>query len=47
MEVPKVLAFVDGVGAHHREDEVLGELGLEIVDVDLARPVASAFFFRP
>ena len=33
----EVLAFVDRVGAHHREDEVLGEFGLEVVDVDLAR----------
>ncbi len=30
----QVLAFVDGVGAEHREHEVAHELFLEIVDVD-------------
>ncbi len=42
----EVLAFIDGVGTHHRENEVLGELGLEVVDVDLARAGRQRLFLQ-
>jgi hypothetical protein len=37
----QVLAFVDGIGAEHREDEVADELFAQIVDVDVLRLDAS------
>ena len=33
----EVLAFVNGPGLHHGEDEVLGEFFLEVIDVDFER----------
>ena len=43
----QVGALVDGVGLHHREDIVLGELLLDIVDIAFGCAVLERLFLQP
>ena len=43
----QVVAFVDGVGAHHRKDEVARELFAQVFEIELARAGRQRLLLEP